>query len=461
MQCNNWERIIFMVSPRRSLEIHPAFNVVDEDDFILQFSIAKEFFLDNPDETKLHRGNKSAADEQYIDDLEYTRGSMKNSFIKIEGEPNLLMLASVSPIHILGKGTSGRVKFAMDENKQLYVVKVINEVSSPKMQRAQESGSLPIISSIYEDINYINAPSLKKIEDKSQVDMVKEEFFILKDIGSGVGESPLHRKNSKKFYIVEQFLGYTLSKKLSNENLIFIERVKLAIQICLAVHALHNGDLSKSSTCYSHGDLKPENIVIDEYFVSIIDVGSSYRIGSDFRPIMKGTPMYMPLSVEKLLSLDKSLQKITAAAQLVMDKEGPIFCDIVALKRVLSLSLKFNEVCVFRPEDLEKLPIRIREMLSTDNIENMHRGDSALSIGTNLSNFLITLIADNTSAQDFNEKNLPCMSRLSSSTVYASDASHIVNSSSLDGLSSNMNTQVKSNENINNSPENPFKNNID
>ncbi|KTD47245.1 Protein kinase domain protein [Legionella rubrilucens] len=127
-------------------------------------------------------------------------------------------------------------------------------------------------------------------------------------------------------------------------------RLQIAIDICLELDALHRGLSSKSGTPYSHGDIKPENIVIDARGqCHFIDHGFS-----DTNPTMPatslcGTPTYLPW----------------------LDFNAPIptrqRLDLIALKRVLSMPqvLEYvNGKLYLLKEDREKVSVLTQEMVT-------------------------------------------------------------------------------------------------
>ncbi|MDX1837337.1 hypothetical protein DIZ81_05345 [Legionella taurinensis] len=127
-------------------------------------------------------------------------------------------------------------------------------------------------------------------------------------------------------------------------------RLQIAIDICLQLDALHRGLSSKSGTPYSHGDIKPENIVMDaKGQCHFIDFGFSDTNPTTPAASLCGTPTYLPW----------------------LDFDAPMptrqRLDLIALKRVLSMPQGLE--CIsgkyyLLKEDREKTSVLTDEMIT-------------------------------------------------------------------------------------------------
>lgn len=364
-----------------SFYIHPAFNVLTEEDFKRQFDIAKEFFKTFPEEKKLHRDIKGFEYSESNDNLafmlyfasmqETMDASIQNSFIRIDDEPYILMLASVKQHNRLGKGSFGYVKLAIDENKKIYAVKIVRQQSKLRLKKTMVGSD------------------------------VEKEFEKLKDLGHGYGQEPLHRKN--KLYIVQKFLGKTLSQKLVEDKLDFHARIALAAAVSLSVSNLHRGLLSATNTCYAHGDLKPDNIAIQNDEINLIDFGSCMVIGDPSTYNCKGTAAYLPIVCSELGAGQFRIQSI--GGRILLEK-GPVYCDLIALKRVIYLPKSFQKQdnpskdhpsednpsgSILRSEDFSKLPEALQRKLDTEQVADTSVDETAIALANDLFSYLKSL----------------------------------------------------------------------
>ncbi len=97
-------------------------------------------------------------------------------------------------------------------------------------------------------------------------------------------------EDQKYFYIIEEYIeGESLRAYRLNQNDISESRIiDFAIQICEVLHTLHS---RKESVLYC--DLKPENIIISEDRIKLVDFGSTMlQKGNEKRKLSYGTKGY-------------------------------------------------------------------------------------------------------------------------------------------------------------------------
>lgn len=349
--------------------VNIAFADINEQaDIERQFKIAQDFFNQFPDEVKLYRATQEDRDDYFSDNKflkEYYDQHLQfiqSSFIKVNGKPNILMLASEKGFNVLGKGTSGKVKLAIDPHQNIYAIKI-----SPKISTRRFSGGL----------QYNTFFKLAEAENRKS-----------KDLRSAPDADLLTRvvDNKSKIYAVQYYLGETLSKKLRRNDLSFNQRMDLAIKIASKVHELHTGSLSQTGQCYAHCDLKPDNITIDEKGeVHLVDLGSAVAITDHAAYELKGTPLYFPINSDQLFESDSAKK-----AQEILDENGPVFCDLIALKRILFLSdtmtSENSECCsIFRKKDFDQMSLVLQARLSTDCVESSLREEAIDLVGALIS----------------------------------------------------------------------------
>lgn len=195
---------------------------------------AIQYFKDHPTESKLRRVLSAS--------------NTANSFIKIDKDIYVLPAEH----HTVYRSMLGYVKFAMriqpltQDPANLYLIKI------KKFD--------------------------KQMQDKKQM-ATDQEATLSKKYGLFIGE-PLRREDAgrrpvDKDYHVVQYRGETLSQWLKTVDSIHKERVRIAIELCLKVHELHE------VYQIAHRDLKLSNITVDrEGHVQLIDLGLAKSIAA-------------------------------------------------------------------------------------------------------------------------------------------------------------------------------------
>lgn len=300
------------------------FSAVSEHNRIELFKQAKEYFEKNPGIQKLSR-------QDIIPSITIP---IENSMIKIDGPPGILMLSANKECNIIGAGASGRVKFGIDEAGKLYAVKIVTEKKAP----------LSFSHSLSDDEFDESKPQGPLLSSMHRA--LIDEHKKLLNLQQAVGESPMRReKNVKeeKFYVVEHYLGMSLTQYLKKDAGSLEQRLELAIALTEKVVELHQGKLSTDNTPYAHGDLKPDNIVLNESNdeLNLIDFGSAMVIdpSDQLSYQAKGSPAYMPCDLAKLNEGGRAaLYDCQKQAQKALDTHGPVFFDMIGLLRTIYVS---------------------------------------------------------------------------------------------------------------------------
>ena len=189
-----------------------------------------------------------------------------HSFIKIEGAIYGVAQGKECDA-LIGCGQFGKVKYIQDRAGNRYVLKL-------------EWG-----------------------ENRNQ----RRESIILKDRQLSVGKHKiLHLSNSQdastyrlfetKYATHMVYLGKTMEEVIV-EACPDEKRVKMAIQLCLAVHDLHKvRSKSLTKTAYAHRDIKPSNVTWDETKgeAHLVDFGFSHPYPKKVSKHDMGTTAYLP-----------------------------------------------------------------------------------------------------------------------------------------------------------------------
>ena len=213
----------------------------------------------------------------------------------------------------------------------------------------RENTQSPPSSTFEESIKPVLKPMLTKTKEEKQLDIqsiVKnyysplwESFEILNSIGSG-SESwvnkIIHKKTKKELSMI-RFLNYCCSKEDKSEIILMenakfgnlrnfqIKSLKRSVLSETIINFMANEILKGLVFCHrnkvAHMDLKPQNIVVDDYLhAKLIDFSISINY-SDKNPNdkirlpFKGTKFYMPLEIINSKTIEyKDINKVDSYA---------------------------------------------------------------------------------------------------------------------------------------------------
>ena len=284
-----------------------------------QFQSAIRYFKEHTDEKKLSRKEELG---------------LFNSYIKLDDGTILALSSSPLGGTLLGEGTFGRGKLAMDVEGNFYAVKI--ETTNTEIQR-QETSTL-------ENLGLLAHPktSIQRTE------------------------------SSEKHYTTLVYLGKNLS-----DNLYAVEPKylpSLARKIAWALHKLHSGFLSQDGTGYAHLDLRPGNIVIDhENRIYLIDFGTAHPLNGPIYSECFTTSLYAPATYAEQQCTETDYEAIIGPRLLEL---GPKNIDYFALKRTLYLPTPEGSkdpsdygYCLFSKIDFTALPQTLKDMINTTHLD--------------------------------------------------------------------------------------------
>ncbi len=210
---------------------------------------------------------------------------------------------------------------------------------------------------------------VEKIETRFKAE--QKETEVLEDIGFLTTKKMTRKVNTsrRKYYTGMMHLGKDLLDTLTKGKLNFDKSVTVARKAAWKLHCLHDGTASLSHISYAHGDIKPENIMLqDNGRVELTDFGMTENINTQIIEF-KGTRRYLPSQYET-----ESEAPILERMNL-LGRKGT---DIIAFKRTFSVMFMFKK-------NYRKLNKNILDMLTTDPIEEKIQGvidgkDTALNI---------------------------------------------------------------------------------
>lgn len=123
----------------------------------------------------------------------------------------------------------------------------------------------------------------------------EQESIVLHDLGlcQDSSKAILPARERQEHYIIMPYAGHSLFEHLTSSSR--FKGFDLAIQVCWAVHCLHEGFLSKTRTSYAHRDIKPKNIAINSREkVQLIDLGAASTAIDSPPADGKKTTLYFP-----------------------------------------------------------------------------------------------------------------------------------------------------------------------
>lgn len=219
-----------------------------------EWDVVKEYLMDKPDGTKYSR----------------KMSRLPHSFIKLNNQ-----IYAVQPHAYLGKGVHGKSKLVQDEEGHIFVAKITyGDASFFKM---------PINSYLAHKLGHANRS-------------LKRESKILNDINLRKGYNK--RLDVRKEVLVMEYLGEAFVHFIKNQKLNNADEAELAFKLIKHLDDLHTGNLSKTNTRYIHGDLKEDNITVDEQQnIHFVDFGLTKRATDSrdglIRGVRQGTVPYM------------------------------------------------------------------------------------------------------------------------------------------------------------------------
>ena len=243
------------------------------------------------------------------------------------------------------------------------------------------------------------------------LEAVKKEAVVNLDLGIATSDLVIRTNDDGSVYKVYQdmrYLGKPLSSVVSNiEPSEDNKRVGYAILLLSQVFKLQSGTLAHSGKKYAHGDIKPDNVLIDENnALHLIDFGLfKDEHLSDQHYALSGTKSYMPYNItasETSFKMDETVEKTPSF----------LFDDKIAALRTIYHPL---EKSIFTTEAYYHLPLPLRTLLNTLNIQQCVHTDEEHSLKFILSAFVFYVENSyrcSTEELDSLAKNIPEQERL-------------------------------------------------
>jgi serine/threonine protein kinase len=296
-----------------------------------QFQSAIRYFNQHPNAKKLSRKEES---------------DFFNSYIKLDDGTILALSSAALGGTLLGQGTFGRGKLAMDAEGNFYAVKI--ETTNTEIQNLE--------TSTLENLGLLAHPKT----------------------------SIQRTKLSEKHYTALVYLGKNLSANLYAVEPEYLP--SLSRKIAWALHQLHSGSVSQDGTGYAHLDLRPGNIVIDhENRIYLIDFGTAHPLNGALYSECFTTSLYAPATYTEQQLVQADYAAIIGPRLVEL---GPKNIDHFALKRTLYLPTPERSedpsdhgYCLFSRRDFAALPQSLQEMINTTDLEKaMSRQDDDTAI---------------------------------------------------------------------------------
>lgn len=279
-----------------------------------EFQKAQDYFEKNPLANKIRR--KDWLSQGLRENVP------KHSYLKLD-DGRIVAIATGEGKNI-GQGNSGRVKYAMSSQGHLYALKIETSYSEKQQQEAN----------------------------------------IARDVGVVEGETTSRiggRKNVRKHYSTLHYLGVSLKDTLDYKKNLTVpslfEKVVIARKLAWEVSKLHRGDVSATGQRYFHGDLKPDNVVLNSHgAVSLVDFGLSQVITEEAKKVpVAGSPEYLPSHTTR-----EDLQRKMSS----LGFEG---VDLYALKKTMYST---SAPGIFSTRELDALPRRTQDVIRVSSNVN-------------------------------------------------------------------------------------------
>ena len=216
------------------------------------------------------------------------------------------------------------------------------------------------------------------------LEAVKKEAAVNLDVGIALSDLVIRTNNDGNVYKVYQdmrYLGKPLLSVVSNIDPAYDRnRVGYAILLLSQVFKLHSGSLANSGKKYTHRDIKPDNIVIDEHnALHLIDFAmATDEHLLDAHYACSGTKQYMPFNMASSGSSLRMSDTVEMTPSLFFD-------DKIAVLRTIYHPC---EKGIFTTEIYEHLPLPLQSLLSTQDIQQCVRADEQHSLKIILSSFI-------------------------------------------------------------------------
>lgn len=195
-----------------------------------------------------------------------------------EGVNDSVLFDKYLVLDSLGKGGIGKV--LLTEHIYLGVKRAIKKIKKGKVTRESFYNE----TSILKNLKHPGIPIIYDIEE--------DDLF---------------------YYIIEEYIdGESMSSYFTHKSCDFQDVIIYSVQICEILEYIHNF----SSGAVVHLDIKPQNILIKDHIVFLVDFGSSLMVNGDINRYCMGTNNY-------------------SAPEYIEGKIPDIRCDVYSFGKVL------------------------------------------------------------------------------------------------------------------------------